>query len=444
MDKMLRYVIIGGGAAGIAATESIRSQDAKSDLLLISDDPHGYYSRPGLAYYLTGELPEDMLFPFNETDFKKLRVRWLKARVTRIYPQAHQIELHNGRLVEYDRLLISTGASARRMDIPGCELEGVVKLDNLVDARHILKLARKTRAAVVIGGGITALELVEGLMARRVKTHYLLRGERYWSNVLDETESRIVEHRLIEEGVQLHYHTEVAQILGKGNRVTGVRTVDGRQIACNLVAVAIGIVPRIELAKRSGIQVERGVIVNEYLQTSTADVFAAGDAAQVYDPASEKYVLDSLWGPAREQGKIAGLNMAGNRIPYIKSIAFNVTRLANLTTTIIGTVGGGRDQDLPGIARGDSETWRLLPDAIAAQADFEINRLRLLVGEETLLGAIVMGDQTLSQPLQHMVTRHTDIRNVRAQLLQPEAPLGDIIADLWKDWKTKHENARQP
>ena len=435
---MRRYAIIGSGPAGVAAAEAIRSQDAQGEVLLVSDDPHGYYSRPGLAYYLTGEIPEELLFPFKEADFQKLGLLRVKTRVVSVSPQAHQIELHSGERVGYDRVLIATGATAAPARIPGSELDGVVKLDNLEDARRILKMARKARAAVVVGGGITALELVEGLVARRVKTHYLLRGDRYWSNVLDETESRIVEQRLEEEGVKLHFHTEIAQILGKNNQVTGVQTKDGRQIACNLVAVAIGIKPRIELAERAGLQVERGVLVNEYMQTSAEDVFAAGDIAQVYDPISGRSVLDSLWGPAREQGRTAGLNMTGMQVAYIKPIAFNVTRLANLTTTIIGAIGGGSDEDLPGIARGDSETWRQMPDAIAAQADFDVNRIRILVGDQTLLGAIVIGDQTLSRALQHMILHQADISSIRQQLLQPDALLGDILSNFWIEWKNRN------
>lgn len=440
---MRRYVIIGSGPAGISAAEAIRSLDPQGNLLLVSDDPYGYYSRPGLAYYLTGEISEEMLFPFQETDFQKLHLRRIKARVLGIDSLAHQIELDNGTRVAYDRLLIAAGASANMPKLAGIELEGVVKLDNLEDARHILNLARKARSAVVIGGGITALELVEGLVARRVKTHYFLRGERYWSNVLDETESSIVEHRLQEDGVQIHYHTEADQILGRGGKVVGVQTRDGHQIACSIVAVAIGIMPRTKLAQQAGIKVDRGILVDEYLQTDKEHIYAAGDVAQVYDPATGKSVLDSLWGPAREQGKVAGMNMAGRQVPYIKPIAFNVTRLANLTTTIIGSVGSGSDEDLPGIARGDSETWRQLPDAIAAQADFDVNRLRILVGDNTLRGAIVMGDQTLSQTLQHVILQQVQIESIRQRLYEPDAPLGDIITNFWMDWTTRHEGARQ-
>ena len=123
--------------------------------------------------------------------------------------------------------------------------------------------------------------------------------------------------------------------------------------------------------------------------------------------------LNTLWPLAREQGTIAGLNMAGSSRRYSPPVPFNVTRLANLTTTIIGKVGRGDDLDLPGIARGDSETWRQLPDAIAAQAVFEVNRLRLLLVGDCMVGAIVIGDQTLSSPLQQMILNQMDISPIR-------------------------------
>ncbi len=436
-----RYLIVGAGAAGIAAAETIREQDPGGDVLLLGEESHGYYSRPGLAYYLTGELPERQLFPFTERDFDRLRLRRLHARVAALQPQTHEVTLDDGRRLPYDRLLLATGSLAARPPLPGVDLDGVVKLDDMDDARRILKGCRRGRTAVVVGGGITALEIVEGLRARHVRTHYFLRGERYWGNVLDETESRIIENRLQEEGIQIHYHTELAEILGKRGRVAGVLTQDGHRIDCTLVAIAIGVRPRTELAEGAGLTIERGIQVDEYLQTSTPDVFAAGDAAQVFDPLSGKSVLDTLWGVAVTQGRIAGKNMAGQAIPYHKSVPFNVTRLAGLTTTIVGTVGRGPDKDLLGIARGDSETWRQLPDALVAQDAFEVNRLRILVGEGSLVGAIVMGDQTLSLPLYHLVAQQADITPVRDPLLEPSARLGDLIASFWADWRKGHAAA---
>lgn len=439
---MTRYVLVGSGAAGFAAAEAIRRHDRLGEIVMISDDLNGYYSRPGLAYYLTGELTQELLFPAPKEYFKRLGVRLLPGRVNRLKIDSHTASLQSGESLPYDRLLIATGAQAAPLKLAGTDLEGVVKLDSLQDAQKIARLARKARTAVVVGGGITALELVEGLVASRLKVHYFLRGDRYWNSVLDESESRLVEQRLIDHGVRIHYQTELGAILGKNGRVAAVRTTSGELLRCEILAYAIGVRPRLELAQASGLECERGILVDEYLQTGAEDVFAAGDVAQVYDPLSGKRIIDSLWNPAKLQGRQAGLNMSGSRQPYDKGVPFNVTRLAGLTTTIIGMVGGGRDggsdPDLLGIARGDSETWRELPDAIAAQSGFEINRLRILVGQQNILGALVMGNQTLSQPLQQMVDAKADITPIREQLLSPGATLADILFDFYESWRADH------
>lgn len=433
-----RYVIVGMGATGIAAAEAIRAADGAGEIVLVSDDPHGYYSRPGLAYYLTGEIPEKMLFPFSAADMDHLRLRRVRDRAVTLDPGAHRLALAGGDALAYDRLLLATGSLAVPAAVPGADLRGVLKLDDMEDARAILKHARRGRAAVVVGGGITALEIVEGLHARGVHTHYFIRKDRYWGNVLDEHESRIVEERLRRQGVQLHYHTELAAILGRAGRVAGVQTEAGEQIACDLVAVAIGVRPRLELARGAGLSVDRGVLVDEHLASSAPDVFAAGDVAQVFDPFAGRAVLDTLWTSAVPQGRAAGQNMAGRSTAYRKPVPLNVTRLAGLTTTLIGTVSQGREGDTLGISRGDSETWQHSPDALAVQSGFEVNRLRLMVGERTLLGAVVMGDQAVSRPLQQLVAGQVDISPVRDQLLQPSAPAGEIIARFWAEWRERH------
>jgi len=445
---MRRYVILGSGAAGFAAAEAIRSQDHHGEILMISEDHYGYYSRPGLAYLLTGELPEEMLYPVREDYFKRLGIQRIQGRAARINHHNHRLFLESAAPLIYDRLLIATGAMAIPLKAPGADLQGVFKLDSLQDARAIHQLARKSRTAIVVGGGITALELVEGLTAHKVKVHYFLRGDRYWNSVLDETESIVVETRLKEHGVLIHYRTELDAVLSdrKGKSVAGVRTKDGETIRCEMVGSAIGVRPRLELVAASDLLVDRGVLVDEYLRTNAEDVFAAGDVAQVYDPLLGERILDSLWTPARQQGYTAGLNMTGCQQAYIKGVPYNVTRLAGLTTTIIGMVGPGRGQaygekgdlDVQGIARGDSETWRQLPNAIAAQSGFDVNRLRILLGAQTLLGALVMGDQTLSQPLERLITAQADISPIRSRLLAANAPLADILAEYYTSWSASH------
>jgi len=432
----MRYAIIGTGVAGISAVESIRSVDRTAEVVMVGDDPHGYYSRPGLAYVLTGEMQDKSLFPKKRDDYARLKFNFLGARVTGIDRERKTLLLDGKAPLTYDKLLIATGASAIPLTVPGANLQGVFKLDDLEDARNILKYAKRGRTAVVIGGGITALELTEGLFARGMNVHYLLRGSRYWSNVLDEHESRTVEGRLQAEGVELHFRSEVQEVLGRAGKVAGVRLLNGKIIKCDLVAYAIGIKPRLSLAQSANLAMDRGILVNEFMQTNDPQIYAAGDVAQAYDPLTGRSVLDSLWNPAREQGRIAGLNMAGQTQPYIKSAPFNVTRLAGLTTTIIGAVGHGRDEDIVGIARGDSETWRQLPDAIVAQSGFDVNRVRLLVGEDHLIGAVVMGDQKLSMPLQKIIEKKINIASIKPKLLAKEARVADVIVDFWTNHLT--------
>lgn len=434
---MTRYVVIGAGAAGVSAAEGIRSQDPSGEIVMLCEEAAGYYSRPGLAYFLTGEINEDSLFPLQRAYFDNLRVKQVYAQVQRIIPSEHKVVLHNGTTIEYNKLLIATGARATPANVPGLNLEGVVKLDSINDVKRIVRGARKRRTAVIVGGGITALELVEGYKARGLSVHYLLRGDRYWSNVLDETESRIVEHRLKEEGVQLHFQTELAEILENHGKVCGVQTADGKKIKCDVVGVAIGIQPKKSLAESAGLKTERGISVNEYLSTSDVDIFAAGDVAEVFDPSLGKPILDSLWAPARRQGFTAGVNMAGKRIPYYKGVPFNVTRLAGLTTTIIGMLGGRElDADVVGIVRGDSEWWRQMPEAIVTQSNFDVNRLRVMVGENQLMGALLMGDQTLSRAIHHLIVDKVDISPIRDELLTRGHSITDVIADYWADLTT--------
>ncbi len=434
----MQYVLVGTGVASIAAAEAIRRVDDTGRIIIIGEEKDGYYSRPGLAYYLTGEIPERMLYPMRPEDFRRLRVEILHDRVDDIDVEGQRVHLTRRGWLPYDRLLLATGAAALRLSLPGEDLEGVVYLDHIENARHILRLARRAKQAVVVGGGITALEIAEGLRARGVKVHYLLRGDRYWRRVLDEVESRIVENRLRHLGIHIHYRTEIAEILGSKGRVTGVRTQDGRVIPCQIVGIAVGIRPRMELAKRAGMATDRGIVVNEYMETSAPYVYAAGDVAQVFDPQVGKHVLDSLWPLARRQGTAAGYNMAGKRVPYRRGTPLNVTRLAHITTSIMGLVGQPHGDPDAGMVRGDSEVWRALPDALMAQKSADVNSIRLMIGERHLLGAVIMGDQTLSRAVYTLIDQKADIRPIREALLKPQAPIADILADFWASWRSQH------
>lgn len=436
-------VIIGAGAAGISAAQAIRARDQYAQITIIHAEPEGYYSRPGLAYYLTGEIPDKQLFPYKLNEFAEQHLNLIHGQVVSVDPFSKQVALADGKRIVYEKLLIATGSKAHIPNIPGIHGDGVVKLDSLADARNIIKRSSKAKSGVVVGGGITALEIVEGLRTRGVQTHYLLRKDRYWSNVLDPIESKIVEKRLKEEGIHLHYYAELSEITLKNGKVTGVKIDNGQNIKCEMVAVAIGVEPNIDFLTNSGIEIDKGVLVNPQMQTNFPDIYAAGDIAQVVDPIAGKGKMDVLWSTAREQGAVAGSNMAGASVSYSKAASLNVTRLAGLTTTIIGKIGstGGNDPDMIAISRGDSESWRIHPDGLLAQQGFDINRLRLYISDRWILGAIVIGDQTLSWTLQSIISQRMDISNLKDNLARVDANLPEIITAYWEKWRAENAAA---
>ena len=433
-----RHVMIGSGPAAMTAAETIRGLDADAEIVIVSAEGHGYYSRPGLAYYLAKEVPEEGLFPFSSQDFERLDLHLLHDRAARVSPAAHRVTLESGQELPYDRLLIATGSRAIPVDVPGARLDGVTKLDDMNDARDLIRRSRTAKAAVVIGGGITAIEIVEGLRAHKVHVHYFMRKDHYWSDVLSDSESHIVEQGLRTQGVEIHFFAKLARIIGQDGRVVGVETEDGQRIACDLVAVAFGVLPQVELAEAAGLDCGRGILVDQYLRSSHDDIFAAGDLAEVRDASSERRTIEVLWSSAVAKGRIAGLNMAGESLhAYEPAAPLNVTRLAGLKFTIMGTVGRGKDSDLEGIARGGSETWHGLGDAAVVEAQVGEAHVRLVFGESTMAGAVVIGDQTLSFPLQEIIAARADVSAIVADLQAPSAPLAELIDHFWRDWKAQ-------
>lgn len=424
------HVIVGTGIAALSAAESIRQSDTQARITLVGPEPLPFYSRPGLAYLLTDEVPESRLAIRTAAQVEALRLTTRQRTATLLLPDRQCLLLDDGERLEYDRLLIATGASSIRPTFPGAALDGVVQLDALSEARDLVQRCRSASAAVVVGGGSTALELVEGLHARGVATHYFLRGERYWSKVFDRVESAIVEARLVAGGVQLHRGCGVREAVGTEGRLTAVLTTTGKRVECDILAVATGVRPRLELATSGGLRTERGVLVNEYLESSVADVFAAGDVAQVYDPVTRQAQLDTLWASARRQGEIAGMNMAGMHVPYRTRPPMNVTRVGGITVTIIGAVGAADDPDLLTLTRGQSERWAADPEAWSVGGARQNDRLRVVVSGRAIVGAVVMGDQELSRPLAHLIGEEVDISALRPALEQsPEAAM-DLLLEF--------------
>jgi NAD(P)H-nitrite reductase large subunit len=446
---MTRYVIVGNGAAGVTAAETVRAQDPRGHITIISGEPGPMYSRPGLAYVVINEVSDQQVVARREAWYGEQRIALIFGRAVKLDLQAHCVVLEDGRAPAFDQLLIATGARAMPLPYPGADLEGVVYLDTLAGTRDLLRQARTARRAVVIGGGITALELAEGLRHHGLDTHYFVRKRGLWSAVFNEMESGLLEDRLRGHGVQLHFNTEIEAVVpDEAGRVAGVRLTTGETFACDLVGAAIGVRPQLELAAHTPLRVERGLVVDEYLQTNVPGVFAAGDCAQVYDRWSGEHLLDVLWPTAVAAGRVAGRNMAGARQAYVKGTPFNACRLFGLHVSAIGQLGNGRGEDAEAfqtLSRGSSEVWATRPHgSISAWSQDGANTLRLMLSGNRLAGALVVGRQTLADPLRGLIENQTEVSELRPYLNTGGPALEQAILRLSRQRETLTTIARRP
>jgi nitrite reductase (NADH) large subunit len=326
--KMVRYVIIGNGVAGTQAAATIRGLDAKAEILMLSADDQPFYLRPKLGDYLTGHIIEPELTG-KHPDFypqNNLRVR-LNTRVEWLDTNKKQVSLANGAFVSYDSLLIATGASPAKPTFPGNDLDGVFTLKTFADAQALKSRLYSGRLTVVMGEGLLGLELARACAEAGAEVTYLLRGERFWPEMLDDDAAALVERRLQDKGITLRPSSEVREALGSDGLLRYIILTNGDTIPCSLLCVGTPLIPDIGFLEDSGVLTGRGVIVDEALATNVPGVYAAGDAAE------QKSGLDLGWLRAWEQGAIAGANMAGgdkkySRVPVLSLQAYGMDLMA--------------------------------------------------------------------------------------------------------------------
>ena len=309
-DTPRNIVIVGGGAAGFAAAEMLRRESYEGSLVILSDDDTAPIDRPNLSKdYLAGSAPEEWL-PLRPASFyadNHIDLR-LGAKVTGIDVQSRKVMLSEQNTVPYDRLLIATGAEANRLSVPGGEQPHVRTLRTLSDCRAIIERAQAARRVVVVGASFIGLEVAAALRTRGIEVHVVAPDKRPMERVLGSRMGDFV--RSLHEAHGVVFHLEDTPVAIDGHQV---HLKGGDRLEADLVVVGIGVRPRIELAQRAGLTIDRGVAVNAYLQTSAPAVWAAGDIARWPDPYSGANIRVEHWVVAERQGQTVALNMLGGQ-----------------------------------------------------------------------------------------------------------------------------------
>jgi nitrite reductase (NADH) large subunit len=377
-------VIVGSGIAGLSAAESVRQVSPAAEITLVSGENHLPYYRLNLTRFLAGEISEEQLPVHPSSWYDEQKIRLLRGvEAGELATADRTVRLRNGESLAYDKLILANGAQPFVPPAPGSERDGVVTIRSVDDARRLLETVRPGMPVVCIGGGILGLESAAALARRGADVTILERSDWLMPRQLNQTAGELLKNDVARLGIRLLIRARVKEIAGDG-RVTGVKLEDGTSLAASLVIVTAGVKPSSDLARRAGLKVNQGIVVDDRLATSRPDVLAAGDVAE------HRGVLYGIWGPAQFEGNIAGLNAAGR-----ETIFGGIPRSNTLKVLGVDLYSIGRFQPEGGDTAVDRRS-----DGHYACYNFRENRL---------VGAILLGDIRLAAAVKKAIENGTDL-----------------------------------
>lgn len=334
----MHIAIIGNGISGITAARFIRKL-SDHRISVISSESEYFFSRTALMYIYMGLMRQKDTQPYEPGFWKKNRIDLVFNHVSQVNFEAKKLVLEQGRELEYDRLIIATGSSSNKFGWPGQDLDGVHGMYSLQDLEAIERHSEGLRRAVIVGGGLIGIEMAEMFHSRKIPVTMLVRESSYWNNVLPPQESEMINRHILEHGIDLRLSTELASIqASKEEKVRSVLTKDGEEIECQFVGLTAGVHPNIDFLKNSGLETQRGILIDKNLQTNIPDVYAIGDCAQLREPKPGRRGVEAIWYTGRMMGEVAAYNICGHSVEYDPGIWFNSAKFFDIEYQVYGSI----------------------------------------------------------------------------------------------------------
>jgi NAD(P)H-nitrite reductase large subunit len=397
------YVIVGNGVAAISAVEAIRVRGDRTPIVILTDQECAFYSRPSLYYIMLGRIEwedawgrPDSWYEANDVDLR------CSTAVTKVNPDRHAVQIENKTDIGYSKLLLAVGTQGRVLPWADQHLRGIITLNTLMDVVGISELLSTANRAVVAGGGLTSIELVESCRHWGVGATFVMRGDGFLDKQLDHDEAEMIHSRLRAAGTDVRTNEEIAEVQGRAGRVRCATLKEaGEEIFCEMVGCTVGVVPNSDLVRDAGGETDRGIVTDNQMRTTLPDVYAAGDVVQVRGGDGKPARSEMLWYVAADMGRVAGANMADGDERYRRRVFLNVSEFCGLDFCGVGDIVPGQpDVEETIIRNGDKGS------------------IRLVTRDGILIGACFLGDIRLAD-----IARGVIAKGARPRDLHSDHPL---------------------
>jgi len=394
----LRVIIVGNGLAGIISAKTLRELDKKVEIDVFAEEKYHYYPRPSLIEFLAGTIPFERMFAFPQEWYREQNINiHLGKPVTRIFPDSQEIEVAGGKKEKYESLLLANGSFSFIPPFKGTDKKGIFALRTLDDAFELLEYLKNHQRVVVIGGGLLGLEIARAMKSRGARVDVVEFFDRLLPRQLDIQGASLLKAQVENMGINVHLGLATEEILGQ-NDVRGLRFKGEREIEMDMAIVAAGVRPNIRLAKEAGLETDRGLVTDDYLQSSNPKIFGAGDVIQhrgrVYG------IIPSSFNQAR----VVASNILGKKEKYEGTVPSNTLKVAGLDLTSVGLVNP---------EEGTSEEFR-------KEKKEEGIYKKVVIQKGVVVGAIWMGTKKGVNEINRIISQKINIEKHKISLLEDD------------------------